>query len=86
MYKKTIARLEKNFQMSRIKLSVAHTENMDYRNQIDAMRRDKVLFLQIQSDLVSHSLSLSLSLQHSLIDISLSLCLFLGIRVSECEG
>lgn len=52
-YKKTIARLEKNLQMARIKLSVVHSENMDCRHQIDAMRRDKVLYLQIQNDLVS---------------------------------
>ena len=51
-YKKTIARLEKNLQMSRVKLSVVHSENMDFRHQIDAMRRDKVLYLQIQNDLV----------------------------------
>lgn len=52
MYKKTIARLEKNLQMARIKLSVAHSDNMDARHQIDSMRRDKVLYLQIQTDLV----------------------------------
>jgi hypothetical protein len=57
MFKKTISRLEKNLQMSRIKLSVSHSENMDCRNQIDSLRRDKVLYLQIQNDLVCFSSS-----------------------------
>jgi hypothetical protein len=52
MYKKTIERLEKKLQMSKIKLSVSHSENLDCRNQIDSMRRDKVLYLQILNDLV----------------------------------
>lgn len=50
-HKKALARLEKNLQMARIKLSVAHSENTDTRKQIDSLRRNKVLFLQIRRDL-----------------------------------
>lgn len=61
MYKKTIERLEKQLQMSKIKLSVSHSENLDCRHQIDSMRRDKVLYLQILNDLVEYFFSFSLS-------------------------
>lgn len=50
--KKTIARLEKKVQLSRIQLSVAHSENCDMRRDIDAMRLNKTMYLQIRNDMV----------------------------------
>lgn len=49
--KKAIARLEKKVQKARIQLSVAHTENCDARKEIDAMRLNKVMYLQIRTDM-----------------------------------
>ena len=51
--KKTIARLEKRVQLSRIQLSVAHSENSEMRKNIDAMRLNKTMYLQIRNDMVS---------------------------------
>ena len=50
--KKTIARLEKKVQLSRIQLSVAHSENSEMRKNIDAMRLNKTMYLQIRNDMV----------------------------------
>ena len=50
--KKTIARLEKKMQLTRIQLSVAHSENSDMRKGIDAMRLNKTMYLQIRNDMV----------------------------------
>jgi hypothetical protein len=51
--KKTIARLEKRVQLSRIQLSVAHSDNSEMRKNIDAMRLNKTMYLQIRNDMVS---------------------------------
>mmetsp|Transcript_34817 Transcript_34817/g.64946 ORF Transcript_34817/g.64946 Transcript_34817/m.64946 type:complete len:281 (-) Transcript_34817:142-984(-) len=51
--KKTIARLEKKMQLTRIQLSVAHSENSDMRKSIDAMRLNKTMYLQIRNDMVT---------------------------------
>lgn len=51
--KKTIARLEKRVQLSRIQLSVTHTENSEMRKNIDEMRLNKTMYLQIRNDMVS---------------------------------
>ena len=50
--KKTIARLEKKVQLSRIQLSVTHTENSEMRKTIDEMRLNKTMYLQIRNDMV----------------------------------
>ena len=50
--KKTIARLEKKVQMSRIQLSVSHSENGEMRKNIDALRLNKAMYLQIRNDMV----------------------------------
>lgn len=59
--KKTIARLEKKMQLSRIQLSVAHSENSDMRKSIDAMRLNKTMYLQIRNDMVMLSICCVLS-------------------------
>ena len=50
--RKTIARLEKKVQMSKIQLSVAHAENGELKRGIDAMRLNKTMYLQIRNDMV----------------------------------
>ncbi|CAE7537273.1 ODA1 [Symbiodinium microadriaticum] len=50
-FKKTIARIEKSVQMARIKYSVIHSENTDTRKHIDDTRKDKILYLQIKTNL-----------------------------------
>jgi hypothetical protein len=55
-FKRSISRLENSLQMSRIKLSVAHSDNVSSRTQIDALRQDKAMYLQIQRGIVSYIL------------------------------
>ena len=50
-FKKTINRIEKSVQMARIKYSVIHSENTDTRKLIDDTRKDKILYLQIKTNL-----------------------------------
>lgn len=51
LHRKNVARLEHSLQMVRKKLSVAHSENIEDQRQINNMRQDKVLHLQIKCDL-----------------------------------
>jgi hypothetical protein len=48
-----IGRVETNLQLSRIKLSVARNENSVLKKKIDSLRKDKLLQINILSDMVS---------------------------------
>lgn len=50
--KKRVGRLEHQLQTSKIKLSVARNENGTMKKKVQDLRRDKLLHLQILSDLV----------------------------------
>ena len=47
-----IGRVETNLQLSRIKLSVARNENSVLKKKIDSLRKDKLLQINILSDMV----------------------------------
>ena len=53
--KKKVARLEHQLQSSKIKLSVARNENAVLKRKIQDLRRDKMLHLQILSDLAKEA-------------------------------
>lgn len=59
--RKLIARLEYQLQTSKIKLSTARNDNTVYKAKVEDLRREKMLQLQILSDLVS-SRTVSLAL------------------------
>ena len=48
-----IGRVETNLQLSRIKLSVARNGNSVLKKKIDSLRKDKLLQINILSDMVS---------------------------------
>ncbi|RYG63760.1 hypothetical protein EON64_15295, partial [archaeon] len=57
MHKKLIARLEYQLQTSKVKLSVAKNENAQCKSKIEDLRREKMLQLQILSDLIKETSS-----------------------------
>ena len=47
-----IGRVETNLQLSKIKLSVARNENSVLKKKVDSLRKDKLLQINILSDMV----------------------------------
>lgn len=52
-----IGRVETSLQLSKIKLSVARNENSILKKKIDSLRKDKLLQINILSDMVREKLS-----------------------------
>ena len=51
-----IGRVETSLQLSKIKLSVARNENSILKKKIDSLRKDKLLQINILSDMVREKL------------------------------